>query len=110
MQESTAQTIAAVTSTTAARRKQRRGFAMMDPETLRAVCSQGGKTAHAHGKAHRFNPEEASKAGKKGGAMISRDREQMREIGRRGGKAKLGHRKRRAEKLESVDGGELGSG
>ena len=65
MQESTAQTIAAVTSTTAARRKQRRGFAMMDPETLRAVCSQGGKTAHTHGKAHRFNPEEASEAGKK---------------------------------------------
>ena len=69
MQESTAQTVAAVTSSTEARRKQRRGFAMMDPETLRAVCSQGGKTAHAHGKAHRFNPEEASKAGKKGGGI-----------------------------------------
>lgn len=41
--------------------------------------------------------------------MISRDRERMREIGRSGGKAKLGHRKRRAEKLVSVDAGELGS-
>ncbi len=99
MQESTAQTVAAVTSTTAARRKQRRGFAMMDPETLRAVCSQGGKTAHAHGKAHRFNPEEASKAGKKGGASIATDRTHMATIGQRGGKAKKGYGERPDDRL-----------
>lgn len=69
----------------------------------------GGLAAQASGKAHKFTTEEARTAGKKGGAMIARDREQMREIGRRGGKAKRGYRKRRAEKLESVDVGELGS-
>ena len=31
----------------AVRPKQRRGFAAMDPDRMRAVCSQGGKTAHA---------------------------------------------------------------
>lgn len=41
--------------------------------------------------------------------MTSHDRELMREIGHRGGKAKRGYRKRRAEKLDSVDAGELGS-
>ncbi len=67
MQESPAQTVAAAAAveTSAARPKQRRGFAVMDPDTLRAVCSQGGRTAHAHGRAHRFNPEEASRAGKR---------------------------------------------
>lgn len=80
------------------------------PKSIRRRGQAGGLAAQASGKAHKFTTEEARTAGKKGGAMISRDREQMREIGRRGGKAKLGHRKRRAEKLESVDGGELGSG
>jgi hypothetical protein len=47
----------------------------MDPDTLRAVCSQGGTTAHAHGKAHRFNPEEASRAGKKGRCKPSQQTE-----------------------------------
>ena len=69
MQESPAQ-IATAVETTAVRPKQRRGFAAMDPDTLRAVCSQGGKTAHKSGRAHRFNPEEASKAGKKGGEAL----------------------------------------
>jgi general stress protein YciG len=69
----------------------------------------GGLAAQASGKAHKFTQEEARMAGKKGGAMSSRDRELMREIGHRGGKAKLGYRKRRAEKPDAVDGGELGS-
>lgn len=95
MPESPVETTTAAASTTA-RPKPRRGFAAMDPATLRAVCSQGGKNAHAHGTAHRFNPEEASKAGKKGGARVATDRAYMAAIGQRGGFAKRGYRERQA--------------
>ena len=101
MQESNTQT-ASTTETAAARPKLRRGFASMDPDTLRAVCSQGGKTAHAHGRAHRFNPEEASKAGKKGGASVAADRTYMATIGQRGGKAKKGYRERQAAQRQAA--------
>ena len=47
--------------------KKNRGFAAMDPDKQRAIASQGGKTAHTRGTAHRFSPAEAAKAGKKGG-------------------------------------------
>ena len=104
MQESPAQTVAAAAAaveTSAARPKQRRGFAVMDPDTLRAGCSQGGRTAHAHGRAHRFNPEEASRAGKKGGASVATDRTHMATIGQRGGKAKKGYRERQAARRQA---------
>ena len=100
MQESPVQPVTAVDNA-AARPKQRRGFAAMDPDTLRAVCSSGGRTAHANGKAHRFNPEEASKAGKKGGASIATDRTHMATIGQRGGKAKKGYRERQAARRQA---------
>ena len=45
----------------------KRGFASMDPEKQRAIASKGGKAAHASGNAHEFTPEEARKAGRKGG-------------------------------------------
>ena len=102
MQESPAQTATAAVETTATRPKQRRGFAVMDPDTLRAVCSLGGTTAHKSGKAHRFNPEEASKAGKKGGASIAADRAHMATIGQRGGQAKKGYRARQAALRSAV--------
>lgn len=44
-----------------------RGFASMTPEQRRAIASLGGKAAHAKGKAHEFTPEQAQKAGQKGG-------------------------------------------
>lgn len=47
--------------------KQRRGFAAMDREKVKAIASSGGKAAHAAGTAHQFNSEEAKLAGKKGG-------------------------------------------
>ncbi len=74
---------------------------MMDPDTLRAVCSQGGKTAHAHGRAHRFNPEIASMASKKSGASVAADRTHMATIGQRGGKAKKGYRERQAARRQA---------
>jgi uncharacterized protein len=56
-----------------------RGFASMSPEKRRAIASKGGKSAHARGLAHQFTPEEASAAGKKGGAKSSRSRKRKSE-------------------------------
>jgi general stress protein YciG len=61
-----------------------RGFAAMDERRRREVASLGGRIAHARGRAHRFTPEEARKAGQKGGSQISRNRKHMAELGRRG--------------------------
>lgn len=44
-----------------------RGFAAMDPEKVRAISAKGGRAAHASGKAHRYTPDEAKKAGSLGG-------------------------------------------
>ena len=93
MQESPAQSATTI-ETAAVNPKQRRGFAMMDPDKLRAVCARGGQTAHALGRAHRFSTEKASQAGKKGGATVSTDRYHMAKSGSRGGKAKKGYRER----------------
>lgn len=60
-----------------------RGFAAMDERRRREVASLGGRIAHARGRAHRFTPEEARKAGQKGGSQISRNRKHMAELGRR---------------------------
>ena len=60
-----------------------RGFAAMDEQRRREVASLGGRIAHARGRAHRFTPEEARKAGQKGGSQISRNRKHMSELGRR---------------------------
>jgi general stress protein YciG len=65
-----------------------RGFGGMDPDKQRAIASAGGKAAHAQGRAHTFTSEEARAAGKKGGQIISSDREHMAEIGKKGGKAR----------------------
>ena len=57
----------------------------MDPEQQREIASEGGKTAHEKGKAHEWTSDEAREAGRKGGEIVSRNREHMREIGRKGG-------------------------
>lgn len=66
----------------------KRGFGSMDASRQRGIARKGGKAAHAKGAAHEFTSEEASRAGKKGGATTSRDREHMAEIGRKGGLTK----------------------
>jgi len=73
-----------------------RGFAGMSEERQRSVASQGGKAAHAGGRAHTFDVEEAREAGRKGGAAVSKDRQHMSEIGAKGGRS--GQRKRNAAK------------
>jgi general stress protein YciG len=52
----------------------KRGFAALDPEKHRAICSLGGKAAHAKGTAHEWTNEEAVAAAKKGGAAAARAR------------------------------------
>lgn len=44
-----------------------RGFGSMSPEKQREIASKGGKAAQAKGTAHRWSPEEAQMAGRKGG-------------------------------------------
>lgn len=73
---------------TAARPSSPRGFAAMNRERQREIASMGGKTAHQRGAAHRFTSEEAQKAGRKGGESVSRNRDYMVDIGRRGGNAR----------------------
>lgn len=65
----------------------KRGFASMDPAKQREIASKGGKAAHQQGVAHEWSPEEARAAGKKGGETVSRNKEHMSEIGRKGGEA-----------------------
>jgi general stress protein YciG len=80
----------------------KRGFAAMDKETQRMIASKGGQAAHQKGTAHEFTPEEARRAGQKGGEMVSRDREHMAEIGRKGGESRqtARHGNRQAGKSE----------
>jgi len=40
----------------------------MDREKQRRIASQGGKAAHAKGRAHEWTADEARDAGRKGGA------------------------------------------
>jgi len=68
-------------------RTSKRGFASMDPAKQREIARKGGKAAHEQGVAHEWNPEEARMAGRKGGEKISRNKEHMSKIGRRGGEA-----------------------
>jgi uncharacterized protein len=62
-----------------------RGFASMSPARQRAIARMGGRAAHRLGTAHEFSPREAREAGRKGGVSVSRDRQHMARIGRKGG-------------------------
>ena len=73
-------------------RKSNRGFAAMSPERQKQIASEGGRAAHKLGVAHEWSSDEARKAGKKGGQIVSQNREHMSEIGRRGGQSSGGRR------------------
>ena len=62
-----------------------RGFAAMSPKQQREIVSLGGRAVHVAGVAHEFSSTEAREARRKGGAVTSRDRAHMAEIGRIGG-------------------------
>ena len=75
-------------------RRSNRGFASMDRSKQKEIASKGGKAAHAKGTAHEFDAGEAREAGRKGGQAVSRNREHMAMIGRRGGEARGSSRAR----------------
>lgn len=64
------------------------GFRVMNPKLHREIAAMGGRAAHEKGRAHEFTSEEAQKAGRKGGATVSANREHMARIGRLGGYAR----------------------
>ena len=66
----------------------KRGFAAMDENQQREIASKGGQAAHQKGTAHEFDSEEARRAGQKGGEVVSRNREHMADIGRKGGESR----------------------
>ncbi len=66
----------------------KRGFAAMSEAQQREIASKGGQAAHQKGTAHEFDSEEARRAGQKGGEAVSRNREHMAEIGRKGGESR----------------------
>ena len=57
----------------------------MEPSKARLIQSLGGRRAHESGNAYAFTTEAARAAGKLGGAAVSKNREHMAAIGRRGG-------------------------
>jgi general stress protein YciG len=49
------------------KRPKPRGFAAMDRTRVSEIAQKGGRAAHRAGTAHRFTPDEAREAGRKGG-------------------------------------------
>lgn len=90
-----------------ARTRSNRGFASMDRGKQREIASKGGKAAHAKGTAHEFDSGEAREAGRKGGVAVSRNREHMAAIGRRGGEARGQTRGRGAAQANTGAGSSL---
>jgi general stress protein YciG len=80
-----------------ARGRSNRGFASMDRSKQREIASKGGRAAHQKGTAHEFDSGEARAAGRKGGVTVSRNREHMAAIGRRGGEARGANRAARLQ-------------
>jgi general stress protein YciG len=85
------------------RRTPARGFASMDRERQREIASKGGRAAHAKGTAHEWSVEEARAAGRKGGEIVSRDRDHMAAIGRDGGGARSANARSRRPDDEAAD-------
>lgn len=88
-------------------RRSNRGFASMDRGKQKEIASKGGKAAHAKGTAHEFDSDEARNAGRKGGQAVSRNREHMAMIGRRGGEAR-GHSRARVPGQQTNTQGSAG--
>ena len=88
-----------------ARTRSNRGFASMDRSKQREIASKGGKAAHAKGTAHEFDSSEAREAGRKGGVAVSRNRDHMAAIGRRGGEARGQARGRNAGQTNTAGAG-----
>jgi general stress protein YciG len=80
----------------------------MDEERRREVARMGGRAAHQKGTAHEFSSEEAREAGRKGGRVVSQNREHMSAIGREGGESRAASQSRRRAGRDVSDIGEPG--
>jgi general stress protein YciG len=85
-----------------AKGRSNRGFASMDRSKQRDIASKGGRAAHQKGTAHEFDSGEARAAGRKGGVTVSKNREHMAAIGRRGGEARGANRAARLQNDNSA--------
>ena len=92
-------------SGSAPRGRSNRGFASMDRNKQREIASKGGRAAHEKGTAHEFDAGEARAAGRKGGVTVSKNREHMAAIGRRGGEARGANRAARLQSQTPSDAG-----
>jgi len=88
------------------RTRSNRGFASMDRSKQREIASKGGRAAHQKGTAHEFDSGEARAAGRKGGVTVSKNREHMAAIGRRGGEARGANRAARLQDQGGSSGSE----
>ena len=91
------------------RSRSNRGFASMDRSKQREIASKGGRAAHQKGTAHEFDSSEARAAGRKGGVTVSRNREHMAAIGRRGGEARGANRAARLQQGDGLSASAAGS-
>jgi uncharacterized protein len=80
----------------------------MDEERRREVARMGGRAAHQKGTAHEFSSEEAREAGRKGGRVVSQNREHMSAIGREGGESRAASQVRQRAGEEGTEVGEPG--
>jgi len=67
-----------------------RGFALIDKASRCAMARKGGLAAHQRGTAHRWTPEEAREAGRKGGGVLLRSGDNGRTDRLRGAADALG--------------------
>ena len=102
--ENVARADSAPESGSAPRGRSNRGFASMDRNKQREIASKGGRAAHEKGTAHEFDAGEARAAGRKGGVTVSKNREHMAAIGRRGGEARGANRAARLQSQNNGDG------
>lgn len=85
----------------------KRGFAAMNEQQQREIASKGGQAAHQKGTAHEFDSEEARRAGQKGGEAVSRNREHMADIGRKGGESRQSASRQAASKAGELAGNKV---
>lgn len=66
-ERATAESSARTENAPGERKKQRRGFAAMDPSKQKEIASLGGRASHAKGTGHEWTADSAREAGRKGG-------------------------------------------
>ena len=92
------------TSTTKGSDTSSRGFASMDDDKQREIASKGGHSVKPEDRSFAKDHELAVEAGRKGGEVVSRDRQHMAAIGREGGMSSHGGRRRNAGLTPALNG------